>query len=132
MRSFFILALLGALLATVAIVVRSGWLARKDPGKPINSAMRQALNEEKPQFSAGDAAIIAQKYPTARTSTSGLLYIVHAPGQGPMPVAGALVTVHYEGRFLNGEKFDSSYDRHEPFAFRVGIGNVVKGWDEAF
>jgi hypothetical protein len=49
MRSFFYILLLGVLLATIALVVRSGMLARKNPGRPINSAMREALNAEAPQ-----------------------------------------------------------------------------------
>jgi FKBP-type peptidyl-prolyl cis-trans isomerase len=130
MRSFFILALLAVVLATIAIGVRSGIFARKDPGKPINSAMRAAL--ETPQFSGEDAMIIAQKYPNARKTGSGLLYVVHAPGEGPTPFKGQVVSVHYTGTFLNGQKFDSSLDRGEPFNFQVGFNRVITGWDEAF
>jgi FKBP-type peptidyl-prolyl cis-trans isomerase len=133
MRSIYILALLGVALATVAVVVRSGWLARKNPGTPINSAMRQAQSQEAgPRFSDADAAIIAQQFPAAQKTASGLLYIVHAEGQGPTPAPGASLTVHYEGRFIDGKKFDSSRDRGEPFVFQVGLGRVIKGWDEAF
>lgn len=130
MRSFFILALLAAVLVTIAIGVRSGMFARKDPGKPINSAMRAALDT--PQFSTEDAMIIAKKYPSARKTESGLLYVVHAPGEGPTPFKGQIVSVHYTGTFLNGQKFDSSHDRGAPFNFQVGFGRVITGWDEAF
>jgi FKBP-type peptidyl-prolyl cis-trans isomerase len=130
MRSFFILALLAVILATIAISVRSGIFARKDPGKPINSAMRAAL--ETPQFSTEDAMIIAKQYPNARKTESGLLYVVHAPGEGPTPFKGQIVSVHYTGTFLNGQKFDSSHDRGAPFNFQVGFGRVIIGWDEAF
>lgn len=130
MRSFFVLALLGVTLTTIAIVVRSGMAARKDPGRPINSAMRAAL--DKPQFSTEDAMIIAQRYPNARKTESGLLFVVHAPGAGPVPFKGQIVSVHYTGTFLNGQKFDSSYDKGAPFNFQVGFNRVMVGWDEAF
>lgn len=133
MRSFFYLALLGVVLATIAIVVRSGMLARKDPGRPINSAMREALNAEHPQYSTNDALLLAQTYGNARRSASGLQWVVRNPGEGAAtPVLGEEVIVRYAGRLLDGTPFDSSYQRGAPFTFRLGAGAVIKGWDEAF
>jgi FKBP-type peptidyl-prolyl cis-trans isomerase len=121
------------LLGTLALVVRAGLLARENPGKPINSAMRDALSKTAPQWSAEDELIITEKFSGAHKTTSGLLYIVRKPGEeGPTPTVGSRVTVNYEGKFLDGMKFDSSADRKEPFTFTVGVGKVVKGWDEAF
>jgi FKBP-type peptidyl-prolyl cis-trans isomerase len=90
------------------------------------------MSKSAPQWSAEDEAIIAEKFPNTRKTPSGLLYIVRAPGEGSTPSFGSRVTVNYEGRFLDGMKFDSSYDRKEPFTFTVGVGKVIKGWDEAF
>ena len=44
--------------------------------------------------------------------------------------AGDIIVIHYNGRLENGTKFDSSYDRGQPFVFQVGVGQVIKGWDE--
>jgi FKBP-type peptidyl-prolyl cis-trans isomerase len=61
---------------------------------------------------------------------SGLRYQDLAPGQGKEATAGKPVSVHYTGWLPNGEKFDSSRDRNQPFGFTLGAGQVIAGWDE--
>ncbi len=51
-------------------------------------------------------------------------------GNGDEAVAGKHVVVHYTGWLTNGSKFDSSKDRNDPFDFRLGAGQVIRGWDQ--
>lgn len=51
-------------------------------------------------------------------------------GTGAEAVAGKRVTVHYRGTLTSGKQFDASYDRMEPFTFKLGAGQVIKGWDQ--
>jgi peptidylprolyl isomerase len=64
------------------------------------------------------------------TTPSGLSYADLVVGNGPAPVPGKMVKVHYTGWLENGTKFDSSVDRGEPFEFTIGAGQVIPGWDE--
>lgn len=67
---------------------------------------------------------------TIVTTPSGLKYVEIQVGTGAIPKTGQKVTVHYTGTLENGKKFDSSLDRGQPFQFQIGIGQVIKGWDE--
>ena len=67
---------------------------------------------------------------TEITTASGLKYTDLVVGDGATPQKGQTVTVHYTGTLANGKKFDSSLDRGTPADFRIGVGSVIKGWDE--
>ena len=64
------------------------------------------------------------------TTATGLKYVDEVPGTGSLPKQGQPVKVHYTGWLENGKKFDSSVDRGQPFEFTLGVGQVIKGWDE--
>jgi FKBP-type peptidyl-prolyl cis-trans isomerase len=61
---------------------------------------------------------------------SGLGIKVLKEGTGDFPATGKNVVVHYSGFLENGKKFDSSVDRGQPFKFSLGVGQVIRGWDE--
>ena len=63
-------------------------------------------------------------------TASGLEYEDIREGEGPTPTRGQTAIVHYVGALTNGKKFDSSRDRGQPFEFPLGMGRVIKGWDE--
>ncbi len=63
-----------------------------------------------------------------QVTESGIQYVVLSEGNGEKPAATDTVKVHYKGTFLNGETFDSSYDRNEPAVFP--LNRVIKGWTE--
>jgi peptidylprolyl isomerase len=70
----------------------------------------------------------------ATTTASGLQYQDLAAGEGDSPSRGQNCSVHYTGWLWQdgqaGKKFDSSVDRGQPFKFPVGMGRVIRGWDE--
>jgi len=68
--------------------------------------------------------------PAAITTPSGLTYLITKKGTGAQLKAGDTAVMHYTGTLTNGVKFDSSHDRGEPFEFKLGAGQVIKGWDE--
>ncbi len=74
------------------------------------------------------------KHVTHKKTESGLEYEVITEGSGLSPRKGQMVTVHYTGWLNNkgekGAKFDSSVDRKQPFTFTIGVGQVIRGWDE--
>lgn len=63
-------------------------------------------------------------------TASGLQYEELVAGTGAQPQKGQTVQVHYTGWLTNGKKFDSSVDRGQPFQFTLGVGQVIRGWDE--
>ena len=67
------------------------------------------------------------------TLPSGIKYEDHVVGTGDLPQKGQMVTVHYTGWLddngKKGKKFDSSRDRGEAFTFKLGVGQVISGWD---
>lgn len=67
-----------------------------------------------------------------QSDTTGVKIEDTLNGQGDVAVAGDMVTVNYVGTLPDGKVFDSSIDRGQPFTFQLGVGQVIRGWDEGF
>ena len=114
---------------TLALVSTLGFgLAHADESPPEGKIEKK--EEKKAAKSEKKAAKKAAKEAQVVTTPSGLKYLDEKVGSGPSPAAGKRVTVHYTGTLTDGTKFDSSVDRGQPFQFVIGVGQVIKGWDE--
>jgi len=89
----------------------------------VARAQREKLSPE-------DLAIVEEKYPTAKRTSTGLRTILEKEGTGDLIRAGDQVDVLYTGKFLNGKVFEDAQDRAHPFTFRVGRAVVIDGWEE--
>jgi peptidylprolyl isomerase len=83
---------------------------------------------------AAGAPAIAQTSGKPMTTPSGLQITDTKVGEGASPKTGQTCVMHYTGWLYQngakGKKFDSSVDRGEPFEFQIGVGQVIRGWDE--
>ncbi len=93
----------------------------------------QKMKEQRQNLHKKDMAVfkekMTKKYPQARVTDQGLLYVIVKQGTGEAVQKGQNVSVHYTGLLENGKKFDSSRDRGTPFQFDLGRGRVIRGWD---
>ena len=116
-------------------IIRKGADAEKFEanGQAFNNYRIQM--KEKAAQAAAEAAKefdnwVMKTYPSAQKTASGLYYVVVQEGTGEQAVKGKTVAVHYSGKLTNGNEFDNSYRRGEPIEFKLGIGQVIPGWDE--
>jgi peptidyl-prolyl cis-trans isomerase A (cyclophilin A) len=113
------------------IIVRKGKLAKNfDAVKVFSNYMNSKATEDKKleaeKIAAKDKNLI--EFKNAKTTESGLKYVVLTEGNGEKPTATSNVKVHYTGMLLDGKVFDSSVQRGEPISF--GLNQVIKGWTE--
>ncbi len=111
--TILILALLG--ITYFAVISRSG----STPIKTDAGGKSASINDK----SANSAY-------TVKIMENGLKIEDIKIGNGTEAKAGNTITVNYLGTLLNGAKFDSSYDRRQPFSFILGGGQVILGWDQ--
>lgn len=93
--------------------------------------MNKQFEAAKVRDTAIEAYLDLHKLYDVKVSPEGIYYIkAQANSDGKKVNAGDYVTVHYTGKLVNEKKFDSSYDRDEPITFRIGMGQVISGWEQ--
>ena len=93
---------------------KAGWADEKEKEEEKKAAEPEAKKEDEP------------------IDTTKFVVKITQEGEGPTVPQGVRAKVHYTGTLLDGTKFDSSRDRGQPFQFTVGVGQVIKCWDEGF
>jgi hypothetical protein len=119
------LVLVFSFLAVVLILAGCG---RDKPTAPATSTAPSSPASSSPPPARTSGPMAVSGSPT--TTPTGLQYWDVVVGTGAPAVPGKGVKVHYSGYLTNGQKFDSSRDRNQPFVFQLGAGQVIRGWDE--
>jgi FKBP-type peptidyl-prolyl cis-trans isomerase len=123
MKKMMWLSLAAAVVVAAAGCNESGTSDSAPSTTPSASATTgEPARAEAPAATATPGAEVAMK--------NGLKYQDLKVGEGALAEPGMTATVHYTGWLTDGTKFDSSVDRGQPFQFRLGAGNVIRGWDE--
>jgi peptidylprolyl isomerase len=101
--------------------------------RPALLALLIAAFSDAPAPAAEVVTPPAPALPENLTATeSGLKYVITTKGTGPAVQPGQIVIVHYVGTFMDGSLLDSSRQRGQPYVFTLGMGRVIRGWDEGF
>ncbi len=111
-------------------IVREGEEAKKWDALAAFETFKGAGAERLAVEKAKQAAELDKVAAGFDETASGLRYKIIQKGDGNKAEPGQKVSVHYEGSLLNGQVFDSSYKRNQPIDFQLGVGQVIKGWDE--
>ena len=130
------LVLIFSVVLIVAQISNSASVAIAAEQPTIEQTTAEPAETEPTEIEATEASDMTDSSSTPPESTiltteSGLQYRKIVEGTGAQPQRGNTVLVHYTGTLVDGTKFDSSRDRDRPFSFKVGVGQVIRGWDEA-
>lgn len=133
----FLYIMLGAAIILIIILAtsqnRSG---NKQPADIMNDLLTSPsptvnLNQQSQQSSSTTSTTVVNNQTSLpmQTLEGGLKIQDITIGEGEEVKSGDTISIHYKGALENGTKFDSSYDRGEPFETQIGVGQVIKGWD---
>lgn len=102
----------------------------KENNKSITAKADAEKKKKEEEFAANQENLANAMKATMEKTSSGLYYKITKKTEGIAPKAGDQVAVHYAGKLIDGTEFDSSFKRNQPIDIPIGVGQVIKGWDE--
>jgi FKBP-type peptidyl-prolyl cis-trans isomerase len=121
----FVPLTLAALLAMSALACNQTESTTSSSGTTTSTSAKTETTTPAPATSTTPAPVGQEV-----TMPNGLKYTDVKVGDGDIAESGMMASVHYTGWLTDGTKFDSSLDRGQPFSFKIGAGQVIRGWDE--
>ncbi len=135
-KNFLYIMLGVAIILIIILATSQNKAVNKQPGDIMNDLLTSPsptvnLNQQSQQGSTTTSTTIDtnQTDLPVQTLEGGLKIQDITIGEGEEVKSGDTISIHYKGTLENGTKFDSSYDRGEPFETQIGVGRVIKGWD---
>jgi FKBP-type peptidyl-prolyl cis-trans isomerase len=137
----FLYIMLGVAIILIAVLAMSqNKSTTQQPGDVLNGSLVSPspvlnLNQQQSVASSTVPQATTSTYPSIATNSAvvemegGLRVQDTAIGTGPEVKSGDTILIHYKGTLQDGTKFDSSYDRGQPFETQIGVGKVIQGWD---
>ena len=102
----------------------------KENNKAILDKIEADKKKKAEDFAANQQKLVDDLKATMQATPSGLYYKITQTTEGKKANVGDVVSVHYAGKLVDGTEFDSSFKRNEPIEIPIGVGQVIKGWDE--
>ena len=102
----------------------------QENNKAILAKIEADKKKKEEEFAANQQKLVDDLKAGMQATPSGLYYKITKTTNGVAPKAGDEVSVHYAGKLVDGSEFDSSFKRNQPIEIPIGVGQVIKGWDE--
>ena len=102
----------------------------QENNKAITAKIEADKKKKEAEFAANQQKLVDDLKAGMQVTPSGLYYKITKTTAGAVPQKGDQVSVHYAGKLVDGTEFDSSFKRNQPIDIAIGIGQVIKGWDE--
>ena len=102
----------------------------QENNKAIMNQIEADKKKKAQEFAANQQKLVDDLKAEMQSTPSGLYYKITKATNGAAPQRGDEVAVHYAGKLVDGSEFDSSFKRNQPIDIPIGVGQVIKGWDE--